>query len=88
METLQTSIVIPTLGRPSLRVLLEALAASPGPAPEAVIVVDDRVTGDPLDLHLADLDLPNLTAILKKGLLQFDARYRVYRETFAAQGER
>ena len=35
-------VVIPTAGRPSLRALLAALAAGPGPAPERVVVVDDR----------------------------------------------
>lgn len=44
-------IVIPTAGRPSLRRLLEALAAGTGPAPERVLVVDDRrCTGSPLPL--------------------------------------
>jgi CheY-like chemotaxis protein len=33
-------------------------------------------------------DLPNLTAILKKGLLEFETRYRVYNEVVAAQGKR
>lgn len=40
--TLPTTLVIPTIGRPSLHVLLEALLADPGPRPEAVVVVDDR----------------------------------------------
>jgi histidinol-phosphate phosphatase family protein len=35
-------VVIPTIGRPSLSRLLEALAAQTGPLPESVIVVDDR----------------------------------------------
>lgn len=44
------TVVIPTIGRPSLRALLEALdvAARHGPAPEAVHVVDDRPEGAPL----------------------------------------
>ena len=33
-------------------------------------------------------DLPNLTAILKKGITEFENRYRVYKETVAAQGEK
>jgi hypothetical protein len=33
-------------------------------------------------------DLPNLTAIVKKGLAEFESVYRVYKETFAAQGEK
>jgi histidinol-phosphate phosphatase family protein len=35
-------VVVPTVGRPSLSRLLEALAAGEGPVPEAVVVVDDR----------------------------------------------
>jgi HAD superfamily hydrolase (TIGR01662 family) len=44
---LPTTVVIPTIGRPSLTVLFEALekALQLGPAPEAVIVVDDREPG-------------------------------------------
>jgi histidinol-phosphate phosphatase family protein len=39
------SIVIPSVGRPSLRRLLDALAASAGPRPQRVVVVDDSPTG-------------------------------------------
>ena len=35
-------LVIPTIGRPSLAVLLAALAAGEGPAPGRIILVDDR----------------------------------------------
>lgn len=35
-------VVIPTVGRPSLRRLLQALAVAEGPPPQQVIVVDDR----------------------------------------------
>jgi histidinol-phosphate phosphatase family protein len=41
----EVAVVIPTVGRPSLQVLLDALAASTGPLPVAVVLVDDR-TGD------------------------------------------
>jgi CheY-like chemotaxis protein len=34
------------------------------------------------------LDLPNLTAILKKGLAEFEMTYRVYRVSVDAQGDR
>jgi len=34
------------------------------------------------------LDLPNLTAILKKGLAEFEMTYRVYRITVDSQGDR
>jgi histidinol-phosphate phosphatase family protein len=36
------AVVVPTVGRPSLAVLLNALAAQEGPRPEEVVVVDDR----------------------------------------------
>ncbi|MEV5508056.1 glycosyltransferase family 2 protein [Streptomyces orinoci] len=36
------SVVIPTLGRPCLAACLDALALSAGPAPERVVLVDDR----------------------------------------------
>ncbi|WP_432503524.1 HAD-IIIA family hydrolase [Kineococcus arenarius] len=36
------SVVVPTVGRPSLDVLLTTLAAQRGPAAELVVVVDDR----------------------------------------------
>jgi HAD superfamily hydrolase (TIGR01662 family) len=37
------SLVIPSVGRPSLRILLSALAACDGPRPDLIVVVDDRV---------------------------------------------
>jgi histidinol-phosphate phosphatase family protein len=44
-------IVIPTIGRPSLAVLLESLSRARGPWPNEVIVVDDRrVRSVPLEL--------------------------------------
>jgi histidinol-phosphate phosphatase family protein len=50
------SVVIPSVGRPSLRVLLDALRAGTGPAPVVVVVVDDRPVPDrPLDLPVWDL---------------------------------
>ncbi|WP_236833522.1 HAD-IIIA family hydrolase [Blastococcus sp. MG754427] len=45
----QCTVVVPTIGRPSLDVLLDALAAAPGPRPAELIVVDDRPTGEPLE---------------------------------------
>ncbi|MDX6256704.1 MAG: hypothetical protein QOJ11_3038 [Frankiales bacterium] len=41
------TIVVPTIGRPSLDVLMESLARSAGPSPAEVVVVDDRVSGAP-----------------------------------------
>jgi HAD superfamily hydrolase (TIGR01662 family) len=42
------TVVVPTIGRPSLDVLLDALAASDGPRPAELVLVDDRPTGAPL----------------------------------------
>jgi hypothetical protein len=39
-------------------------------------------------LTLSPMDLPNLGAILKKGLAEFEALYRTYKDTLAALGER
>src|ERR1700710_541101 len=47
----QASIVVPTIGRPSLDVLLDALASSSWPRPAELIVVDDRPGGAPLQLQ-------------------------------------
>ncbi|MFG2001863.1 HAD-IIIA family hydrolase [Spirillospora sp. NPDC048911] len=44
-------VVIPTVGRPSLRTLIDSLAAGTGPQPAEVLVVDDRRSpGTPLHL--------------------------------------
>ncbi|MFQ1003277.1 HAD-IIIA family hydrolase [Modestobacter sp. SSW1-42] len=42
------TVVVPTIGRPSLDVLLDALASSTGPRPAELVLVDDRPTGEPL----------------------------------------
>jgi HAD superfamily hydrolase (TIGR01662 family) len=42
------SVVVPTIGRPSLDVLLDALATASGPRPAEVVLVDDRRSGEPL----------------------------------------
>jgi HAD superfamily hydrolase (TIGR01662 family) len=44
----RSSVVVPTVGRPSLDALLDALAAAPGPRPAELILVDDRPAGAPL----------------------------------------
>src|SRR3954454_2457577 len=44
----QCSVVVPTIGRPSLDVLLDALAAASGPRPAELILVDDRPSGEAL----------------------------------------
>ena len=65
-----TSIVVPTVGRPSLRVLLEALARGTAPVTCPVHVVDDR-PGPATDLaaELADLvpELPGLRVLRSGG---------------------
>ena len=44
----RSSVVVPTIGRPSLDVLLHALAVAPGRRPAELILVDDRPGGSPL----------------------------------------
>jgi len=41
------SIVVPTIGRPSLQALIDALAAGGGPDPQELVLVDDRRHPDP-----------------------------------------
>ena len=50
LSTLPTTVVVPTVGRPSLAQLLAALAAATGPPPVEVIVVDDRPAAGGPDL--------------------------------------
>jgi len=52
-----TTLVIPTIGRPSLRVLLEALGNGTAFVTAPVVVVDDRPEGSDLAVELADLRL-------------------------------
>jgi histidinol-phosphate phosphatase family protein len=53
-ESVEFAVVIPTIGRESLYRLLAVLDRSPGPAPAAVIVVDDRRTAAPPLLAATD----------------------------------
>jgi len=46
--TAAVSIVVPTLGRPSLVPLLSSLAGSAGPLPDRLVLVDDRPEPGPL----------------------------------------
>jgi HAD superfamily hydrolase (TIGR01662 family) len=62
-----TSIVIPTVGRPSLRRLLEALAAGTAPVPGPVVVVDDRPSGEDLDADLAGIAIADLRVLRSGG---------------------
>ncbi|NYJ05911.1 HAD-IIIA family hydrolase [Petropleomorpha daqingensis] len=48
--SVQCTVVVPTIGRPSLDVLLDALATATGPRPAELLVVDDRPAGKPLDV--------------------------------------
>lgn len=54
--TALTTVVVPTVGRPSLHVLLRRLAEGSTPVELPVVVVDDRPDGEPLDL--SDVGLP------------------------------
>ncbi|MDB1087855.1 glycosyltransferase [Streptomyces sp. ACA25] len=49
-------MVVPTLGRPSLTALLEALADGAGPRPRRIVLVDDRPphVPDPLDVRVPE----------------------------------
>lgn len=58
-----TTVVIPTIGRPSLIALLSALQVAPGPRPVQLIVVDDSAGGSP---GLEDR-LPDGTTLLHSG---------------------
>ena len=62
-----TSLVIPTVGRPSLRVLLQALAAGTEPVAAPLIVVDDRPDGPDLASELSDIGLPGLRVVRSGG---------------------
>src|SRR3954454_14965800 len=42
------AVVGPTIGRPSLDALLDALAGASGPRPAELVLVDDRPSGAPL----------------------------------------
>jgi HAD superfamily hydrolase (TIGR01662 family) len=58
-------VVVPTLGRPSLRALLDSFERSSGPRPETIILVDDRRDrSTPLDLDDLDPDLVRRLRIL------------------------
>lgn len=58
MNLVTFSVVVPTIGRASLRACLDALVAAEGPAPDRVVVVDDRPGG-------ASLDLPSGVQVLR-----------------------
>jgi HAD superfamily hydrolase (TIGR01662 family) len=62
-----TSVVIPTMGRPSLRVLLEALATGTRPLDAPVLVVDDRREGDDLAERLGGVGIADLRVVRSGG---------------------
>jgi histidinol-phosphate phosphatase family protein len=62
-----TTIVVPTVGRPSLRVLLEALAAGTTRVSCPVLVVDDRRAADDLAASLTDVGLDDLRVLRSGG---------------------
>ena len=62
-----TSIVVPTVGRPSLRTLLAALAGGTDPVPGPVVVVDDRRDGPDLAADLAGLPIRDLRVVRSGG---------------------
>lgn len=59
------SVVLPTVGRPSLTDVLTDLHRQSGPAPQEVIVVDDRPLVDTADLELPDGAVP--VRVLRSG---------------------
>ncbi|MBW3574733.1 MAG: glycosyltransferase [Actinobacteria bacterium] len=58
------TVVVPTVGRPSLAVLLDALAAGGGPLPREVVVVDDRRSPGAALLDRAPVALADRTRVL------------------------
>ncbi|MCW2826938.1 MAG: Hydrolase, HAD-superfamily, subfamily, partial [Marmoricola sp.] len=67
MTQARTTIVIPSIGRPSLRVLLEALAGGTESVTCPVVVVDDRAHGADLAAGLADVGLGDLRVVRSGG---------------------
>jgi HAD superfamily hydrolase (TIGR01662 family) len=59
------TVVVPTIGRPSLDALLDALAAASGPRPAELVVVDDRPAGDAL--HIDRPELPPVRVLRTGG---------------------
>jgi glycosyltransferase involved in cell wall biosynthesis len=60
------AVVVPTLGRPSLGACLRALAATHGPGPERIVLVDDRPDpGGPAVTAHVPPDLRPLTTVVR-----------------------
>ncbi len=64
---LPTTIVVPTLGRPSLQALLDALGTASGPRPQAVVLVDDRRDSTAAALSPATVGLDAELVIVRSG---------------------
>lgn len=62
MSELDVTVVVPTVGRPSLQVLVDALAAGRGPLPRAIVVVDDRPVSRRKGIGPIPLDIPSRLA--------------------------
>ena len=80
MTLIRYSVVIPTIGRPCLRDCLAALAAATGPAPEQVVVVDDRPAAAAAPLDVGDVALP-LRVVVSGGAGPAAARNAGWRVT-------
>ncbi len=64
---IEYAIVVPTIGRPSLRALLDSLAAGTEALPERILIVDDRRSGDPLDARALAPQLAGRITLLRSG---------------------
>jgi HAD superfamily hydrolase (TIGR01662 family) len=64
MTAADVTVVIPTVGRPSLQALLDALDHCAGPQPRELIIVDDR-PGTPPAIKVDGLGMP--TRVLRSG---------------------
>ena len=76
-----TTVVVPTVGRHSLRVLLEALAVGTTELDVPVVVADDRAGGDDLAASLADVGLRDLRVLRTGGVGPAAARNVGWRHT-------
>jgi HAD superfamily hydrolase (TIGR01662 family) len=77
------SIVVPTLGRPSLGQLLDSLATSSGPLPDQLVLVDDRT--EPSPKLTVPPQLASLTTVIRAGRGPAAARNAGWRKVVAHQ---